>query len=58
MSILGLFSSCSADDMESTRQAQVSENVILKSGLSLEAFSELPDRIDAQFGQTRSSDIF
>lgn len=56
MSILGLFSSCSADDMESTRQAQVSENVILKSGLSLETFSELPDRIDAQFGQTRSSD--
>ena len=56
MSILGLFSSCSTDDIESTRQAQVSENVILKSGLSLEAFSELSDRIDAQFGQTRSSD--
>lgn len=56
MSILGFFSSCSTDDLESTRQAQVSENVVLKSGLSLEAFSELSDRIDAKFGQTRSSD--
>ena len=53
---MGFFSSCSTDDLESTRQAQVSENVVLKSGLSLEAFSELSDRIDAKFGQTRSSD--
>ena len=58
MSILGFFSSCSTDDLESTRQAQVSENVVLKSGLSLEAFSELSDRIDAKFGQTEALTIF